>query len=72
MLREFSARVRMIAAAFVAAAVSLAPLGACGVKGPLKPPPASAAAGASTPGAQPAASTESPAASPPKTPETQP
>jgi len=72
-------------AAFVAAAVGLAPLGACGVKGPLRPPPP-AAASTSTPGAQPAASTEipapsteapapspgSPAVSPPKTPETRP
>ena len=73
MLRDFIARFRMVAAAFVAAAVGLAPLSACGVKGPLKPPPAPAAtAGASAPGAQPAASTESPAASPPKAQETRP
>jgi predicted small lipoprotein YifL len=72
MLRDFIARFRMVAAAFVAAAVSVAPLGACGVKGPLKLPPPAAAAGAPAPAAQPAASTESPAASPPKAQETRP
>ena len=71
MLRDFIARFRMVAAAFAAAAVGLATLSACGVKGPLKLPPAPAAA-ATSPGAQPAASTESPAASPPKAQETRP
>jgi predicted small lipoprotein YifL len=72
MLRDFIARFRMVAAAF-AAAVGLATLFACGVKGPLKPPPAPAAAAATTsPDSRPASSIESPAASPPKTQETRP
>jgi predicted small lipoprotein YifL len=73
MLRDFIARFRMVAAAFVAAAVSIAPLSSCGVTGPLKPPPKPAPV--SAPEAQPAQtapSTESPAAPAPKPPETRP
>jgi predicted small lipoprotein YifL len=79
MLRDFIARIRMVAVAFVAAALSVAPLSSCGVKGPLKLPPAPAAEPASAPAvgvpapdAQPAPSAESPAAPAPKTPETRP
>ena len=43
MLRDFIARIRNVAVAIVAvAAVGIAPLSACGVKGPLKLPPAPA------------------------------
>ena len=71
MLRDFIAPSRMVAAVFVAGAVCLAPLSACGVKGPLKPPP-KADASAPAPGSQPAPSTEPSAAPPPKAQETRP
>jgi predicted small lipoprotein YifL len=65
MLRDFTARIRRHAIALaVAAAIGVAPLTACGVKGALNlPPPPSPAAGA--PAAEsPAASTTSPSAAP--------
>jgi predicted small lipoprotein YifL len=47
MLRDFIAKIRRVAIGLaVAAALGVAPLTACGVKGPLKlPPPPSPAAG---------------------------
>jgi predicted small lipoprotein YifL len=69
MLRDFIARFRMVATALAAAAVGLATLSACGVKGPLKPPPAPGAATATSPDSRPASSIESPAAFPQNTPE---
>jgi predicted small lipoprotein YifL len=65
MLREFSARIRRAAVGLaVAAAIGVAPLAACGVKGPLKlPPPPSPVAG--TPASEPpAAADAAPAATP--------
>ena len=79
MLRQFIARFRNVAVVSVAAAaLGIATLTACGVKGPLKlPPPTPAATGAgageSSPATPPAAATtEPPAASAPKAPETKP
>ena len=77
MLRQFIARFRNVAVVSVAAtALGIAPLTACGVKGPLKlppPTPAATGAGASSPATPPAAATtEPPAASAPKAPETKP
>ena len=78
MLRQFIARFRNFAVVSVAAAtLVIAPLTACGVKGPLKlpppPTPAAAGAGVSSPEAPPAAATtEPPAASAPKPAETKP
>jgi predicted small lipoprotein YifL len=78
MLRDFIARSRIVAVALVAAALILVPLASCGVKGPLKLPPAPAAAptaGVPAPEAQPAQtapSAESPATPAPKPPETRP
>jgi len=62
MLREFSARIRRAAIGLaVAAAIGVAPLAACGVKGPLKlPPPPAAEAGAPS-SEPPAAPAEAPA-----------
>jgi len=56
MLRDFPASLRALARAVVlaaAVAIGAAPLAACGVKGPLKPPPAPAAAPASQTPAKP-------------------
>ena len=82
MLRQFIARFRSIAVVCVAATtLAIASLTACGVKGPLKLPPATPAAtgtgagtgaGGSTPEAQPAAATAASDESAPKTPETKP
>jgi predicted small lipoprotein YifL len=47
MLREFSAHSRTVAAALVAALLTLS-LGACGIKGPLKLPPAASTPQAGT------------------------
>jgi predicted small lipoprotein YifL len=81
MLRQFIARFRNAAVVSVAAAtLGITSLAACGVKGPLKLPPASPAtptptgtdatgSAAETP---PAATTEPLAPSAPKTPETKP
>jgi predicted small lipoprotein YifL len=72
MLRDFIARIREVAIAVVAAAMCAAPLSSCGVKGPLKLPPAPAAvpgAAAPAPDAQPAPSTApsaTPATKPPE------
>jgi hypothetical protein len=69
MLRDFIARIRSVATAFaVAAAIGVAPLSACGVKGPLKPAPAPSAAAVAPPSEPPAA----PAAPPPAAPAPQP
>jgi len=69
MLREFSARIRRAAIGLaVAAAIGVAPLSACGVKGPLKlpPPPLPAAV---VPSSEPPVA---PAAPPPAAPAPQP
>jgi predicted small lipoprotein YifL len=65
MLREFSARIRRPAIGLaVVVAIGVAPLAACGVKGPLKlPPPPSPAAGAPS-SEPPAAADAAPAATP--------
>jgi predicted small lipoprotein YifL len=47
MLREFSAHPRIVASALVAAFLTLS-LGACGIKGPLKLPPAASTPQSST------------------------
>jgi predicted small lipoprotein YifL len=70
MLRDFSTHPRAIAAALVVAFLSLA-LAACGIRGPLKLPPAPAAGApapaATTPAAPPAAvPTTTPGAAPDK------
>ena len=65
MLRDFIARIREVAIAFVAAAICVAPLSSCGVKGPLKLPPAPAAAAS-------AEAPSAPSAEPPATPATKP
>jgi hypothetical protein len=74
MLRDFITRIRSVATAFaVAAAIGVAPLSACGVKGPLKlpPPPLPAAvAPSSEPPVAPAA--PPPAAPAPQPPERKP
>ena len=77
MLRQFIARLRNVAVVSVTATtLGVAPLVACGVKGPLKlPPPAPAAVGAGAPSPEarpPAATTDPPAASTPKPAETKP
>jgi predicted small lipoprotein YifL len=75
MLRDFIARIRVVAVALVAAAAGFALLASCGVKGPLKLPPASAstpAAGVPAPEAQPAQTVPSGDTSAPKPPETRP
>ena len=75
MLRDFIARIRVVAVAFVAVAAGLALLASCGVKGPLKLPPAPASApatGAPAPEAQPAQTGPSDDSSAPKPPETRP
>jgi len=72
MLRDFIGRIREVAVAVVAAAMCVAPLSSCGVKGPLKLPPAPAAvpsAAAPAPEAQPAPSPAPPATSATKPPE---
>jgi predicted small lipoprotein YifL len=71
MLRDFTARIRPLAiACAVAAAIGVAPLSACGVKGPLKlPTPPSTAAGAASsesPPASTAVPSEPPAPQPPE------
>jgi len=71
MLRDFIARIRGVAIGFaVAAAISVTPLSACGVKGPLKPaptPPSAAVVPSSEPPAAPAAApTAAPAPQPPE------
>jgi predicted small lipoprotein YifL len=74
MLRDFIARIHRAAIGLaVAAAISIAPLTACGVKGPLKlPPPPSPAAGAPS-SESPAAADAAPAAAPvPQPPEPKP
>lgn len=56
MLREFLvAQRRTAVAAAMVVALGAAPLAACGIKGPLKPPPATTPAGAKTPADPPAA-----------------
>jgi len=61
MLREFLDTHRRVAIAAAAViAIGAAPLAACGIKGPLKPPPASAPAGTT----QPAESAVTPAPQP--------
>ena len=63
MLRQFIARFRNLAVLFVATTtLGVAPLVACGVKGPLKLPSPTPAAGA--PEARPAAAPTDPAAAP--------
>jgi len=74
MVRDFIVRVRGAAIVFaVAAAIGVAPLAACGVKGPLKlPAPASPATGAPS-SEPPEAATPGPTASPaPQPPERKP
>jgi predicted small lipoprotein YifL len=69
MLRDFSTHPRAVAAALLVASLSLA-LAACGIRGPLKLPPAPAATpapAAATPAPQPAAApTATPEAPPAK------
>jgi predicted small lipoprotein YifL len=74
MVRDFFVRIRRVAIGLaMAAAIGVAPLCACGVKGPLKlPSPPSPAAGAPS-SDPPAASTAAPTAAPaPQLPERKP
>jgi predicted small lipoprotein YifL len=72
MLRHFSARIRRAAVGLaVAAGIGVAPLTACGVKGPLKlPSPPSSAAGA--PASEPSAATDAAPTPTPQLPERKP